>query len=175
MITRYRVTLTGAADALPDLALPASSLRVTHRAGSDSSYSIVVPTYDLIEGITARPHGQVVVTADEGGALSELMRGSVADVRADVGASSQSLTLSGAASQADPPEVTRALSGVSYLGTTDTGETRLRAAPVAALRPGDTVTWEGVAYLVDTVTWTARASAGSLQVQMELSTAAPEA
>lgn len=174
-VVTYQCTLTGAGDALADLTLPLASLRVTHRVGSASSYSLVVPSTAYAAGIAARPNGVLVVEVLADAHAVELMHGPLADVRADLGGGSESLTLSGAASQADPPEATRALEGVSYRGSTDTGEIRIRARPVAALRPGDTVTWDGNAWLVDTVVWTARASAGSLQEQMELSLTDPPA
>lgn len=168
---RFVATLTGAADALPDVALPLSSLRVTHRDATSSSFSAVVPSLDWITAIQDRPNGQLVVDVYEGDQDTELMRGSIYSLRFDQGGTSQSISLSGAPSQADPPEATHTLAGVSYRAWTDAGERRLRAAPLPALRAGDTVIDEGQSYLVDTVTWTAKATANSLQVQMEIAIA----
>lgn len=174
-VVRLAARLTGAANALPDLVLPLSSLRVTHRTETSSSFSAVVPTLALAADIAARPDGQLVVDYLDGASSTELMRGSLYDARFDVGGNSQSISLSGAPSQANPPEATHVLSGVSYRAWTSVGEMRLRAAPIPALRSGDTVI-DGVdEYLVDTVTWNLKATGNSLQVQMEIATADPDA
>lgn len=173
-IVRVVARLTGAPDALPDLALPLSSLRVTHRDATSSSFSAVVPTLALIDEVEARPNGVFEVDWVEDGVVTDLMHGSIYSLRFDAGGNSQSLTLTGAPSQADPPEATHTLSGVSYRAWTDQGEMRLRAAPIPALRAGDTVIDGETSYLVDTVTWNLKPTGNSLQIQMEIATVTPE-
>jgi hypothetical protein len=165
-VTRYYCKLTGS----PDLILPIASFSVRHRVGTKSYYQIVVPSYDYIGAIAARPLGQIVIWSDTDGYTEELSRGTLGDVRTDRGPGSQSITISGNASRAAMPRRTYILADALYAYTTFDGERRLRIKPRAAIRPGDTIRYRDIFFEVGLVSWSVSDSGAT----MEVATAAPE-
>ncbi|NCC23016.1 MAG: hypothetical protein EOM26_11250 [Alphaproteobacteria bacterium] len=165
-ITRYYCKLTGT----PDLILPLKLFSVRHRVDTASYYNIVIPSYDYVAGIAARPLGQIVIWSDTDGVEEELMRGSLGDIRTDRGPNSQSITISGNASRAATPRATYVLSEALYAYSTFEGDQRLRIKPRAAIRPGDTVRYGGVFFEVGLVSW----SVSNAGATMEVATVAPE-
>jgi hypothetical protein len=165
-VTRYFCLLTGT----PDLVLPISSFSVRHRVGTASYYNIVIPSFDYATEIAARPLGQIVIWSDTDGVEEELSRGSLGDVRTDRGPKSQSITISGNASQAATTPATYILSEALYAYSTFDGEQRLRIKPRAAIRPGDTVRYGATFFTVGMVSWSVSGS----NATMEIATATPE-
>ena len=168
---KFSCLLTGAADGLADVTLPISSFQVRHRADTDSYYSVVIPTYAVIGDIAARPHGEIVLSSTIDSYQEELMRGPVGDVQSARGPNSQSITISGNASQPAHTAATYPVDQVSYIYTTFDGEARWRIAPRAAIRPGDTLRYRSEFVTVGTVTWSMAATAGEIAGQMEVATA----
>jgi len=165
-VTRYFCRLTGA----PDLILPLPSFSVRHRVGSASYYNIVIPSYDFVAGIAARPLGQIVIWSDTDGITEELLRGTLGDVRTDRGPRSQSITISGNSSQAATAKKTYILDDALYAYSTFDGEQRLRIKPRAAIRPGDFIQYGSIYFEVGMVSWSVSGS----DATMEIATAAIE-
>jgi len=165
-VVRYFCRLTGS----PDLILPISSFSVRHRVGTASYYNIVIPSYDFVAGIAARPLGQIVIWSDTDGVEEELSRGTLGDVRTDRGPRSQSITISGNSSQASTPKLTYILDDALYVYSTFDGEQRLRIKPRAAIRPGDFVQYGSIYFEVGMVSWSVSGS----DATMEIATAAIE-
>ena len=170
-VAYYTCILTGAGDGLSDLVLPISSFSVRHQADSDSTYSLVVPTYEPITDIAARTHGEIVISSTIGGYTEELVRGALGEVQAAQGAGSQSITINGRAEFAETEPVTYRVDEVSYVYTTTSGASRWRIAPRAAIRPGDIVRWGNQFIAVDSISWSMAASSGDISGQMEIATA----
>lgn len=171
-VTRYLARLTGAENGLDDVVLPISAFQVRHREATDSYYSITIPSYAFIDALAARPLGKVVIWSDTGGVTEELMRGSLGDVRSDRGASSQSITISGNASQAATTPQTYLIEKASYAYTTFAGGSRLRIEPRAGIRPGDTIGYQGAYFTAGEISWSVSVSDTGLSAQMEVSEAA---
>ena len=170
-VTTYRCVITGAPDGLPDLVLPVSSFSVRHRADADSYYHIVVPTCALLDGIAARRHGEIVLVSVLGAIEEELLRGELGSLGTAVGATSQSITISGNTPLAPTERRTYSLDQVLYQSTSLAGQTRLRIPPRAGMRPGDTVIYRGVYTAIGDISWGVSVSQGSLDAQMEIATA----
>jgi hypothetical protein len=163
-IARYYCTLTGSEDSLDDVVLPISSFSVRHRTDSASYYSLVIPSYDYVGAIAARPNGQIVLTMDTDGTVEELARGSLGDVRTDRGPRSQSISISGNASRAATTPATYVLPDALYAYTTFDGESRLRIKPRAAMRPGDTVRYKDVFFEVNAVSWSVSVQGATMEI-----------
>jgi len=63
----YTCVITGAADSLPDLTIPISSINISHNAGTtQSSIFITCPNgVDFSAGVIARKNGGIVITATD--------------------------------------------------------------------------------------------------------------
>jgi len=154
-IISYQCLLTGLADGLSDLVLPIASLSVRHRVETDSYYSIAIPSVLYSEAIAARSNGQIVVSMTIGTETEELFRGSLGTVQTSTGPKSQSISISGNASRAAHTLATYEITNALYTYSTSAGEQRLRITPRAAMRPGDTVLFNGSYFEVGLVTLTA--------------------
>lgn len=97
---RYRVTLTGLADALPDVDLPVSAISWRNSTTSQAYLSVVVPGLAFAGDIADRPNADLkayyIATAPDGSS-AEMLIGEVdlSEVRQDSGPNSQSITLTG--------------------------------------------------------------------------------
>lgn len=169
--SKYFCILTGASDGLPDAMLPISSFSVRHRVESDSHYQISIPTLSVIDYISERPNGQILITMVRGDVTEEVMRGALGSIRIDRGAGSQSISISGNSSRAATERRIYIPSGVSYIYTTFAGEYRIRFEPRAAIRPGDTIEYQGNLIDVGEVSWSVQVSKSGLYEQMEVTTA----
>jgi hypothetical protein len=143
----FFVTLTGAADALPDLVLPCSSASARLRSGSPSYLSVVVPitSPEQAEDIIARPNGNLVLSLLEGYDnpydLTELVRVGVDLPRSDQGARSWSMTLVGYRQTTNSVPKTVEIDRVSY-DNSISGSKRYRLyRAVPNLRAGDTASF----------------------------------
>lgn len=169
--TTYLCYLTGSEDDLDDLLMPISSFQATLRETGESLLSVVVPGNDLAEGIANRPNGNIVVkmvkTYDTGNTITETICSVPFDhLRIDEGSTSISCTLSGYGTWGGSPKAVT-LTGASY-ACTDDGNRRYRCKPDLFLRPGDTVTIDGVSYVAARITW----AIGESNETMEVSEAA---
>ena len=171
-VTRYLCMLTGAPDGRTDAILPIRSFQVRHRRATASYYQVVIPSLDYIDALEDRPNGQIVIWSDTDGVEEELMRGSLGNVRGDRGPNNQAITISGNASRAQMPRATYRVSRVLYQYSTFDGEQRLRIEPRAAIRPGDTIQFEGSFFTAGVVTWSVSVSENELSAQMEVATLA---
>ena len=173
-VTLYRCKLTGSQDGRTDAVLPIRSFQVRHRRATASYYQVVIPSLDYIDAIEDRPNGQIVIWSDTDGIEEELMRGSLGNVRGDRGPNNQAITISGNASRAATPRATYRVTRVLYQYSTFDGEQRLRIEPRAAIRPGDTIQFEGSFFEAGVVTWSVSVSETGLSAQMEVATLAEE-
>lgn len=152
-VVTYRAILTGAGDALSDLSLQISSFNARLRSGRDSYLSLVCPHGESnIAGIEARPNGALVIQQVAGSEVTELARVNFQDLRIDKGASvGSTLTLSGykQTTYADP--ASWSTENHSYYSKGG-GKSRIRMQANASVRPGDSMTAEGAAFVIDTVT-----------------------
>lgn len=153
----YRLTLTGAADSLPDVDLPMSSWQATTRLAEPDYLSAVVPMSAAIEAlITARPHGTLIVRMGIEYATGTIWIAQIAapldSVRIDQGARSASITLVGYAANALRAPKTITPAGVSYRAAQHNGETRIRCAIDPFARPGDTIDYAG-GFVADSITY----------------------
>lgn len=168
-ITYYVCRLTGAENGLSDVTLPISSFTVRHRDATESYYQVTIPSLDNVDAIAARPLGKVVIDSHTDTSVDELMRGPVGDVRVDSGPYSDSISISGNASRATSGPVNYVIETATYSHNAIGGTRRLRIAPVAAMRPGDTVEYDGSTWDVLSISWNASASGdGSVNLQMEI-------
>lgn len=165
-VITYTCLLTGAENGLADLPISIATIQARHRQDADGYGQISIPAgTQYIDGLVARPSGEIVVTVHQGGVSEELLRFAPTYVRLDDGASSQSLTLSGNFAPSTRDALVFDLEDVTYIGTTD-GVPRHRAAIRGALRPGDRVRYRGQTTTVSEVSW----SVGARFAQMEVST-----
>jgi hypothetical protein len=154
----YRLTLTGAADALADVVLPMASFQSRLRDGTPSYLAVNIPNgADYISAVNARPNGQIVVERgyrfrDTGATqFDEIARVDLDDVRQDEGARSYTLTLDGHRTEATVTPKVRAIGGASYRNVVS-GKRRYRASPDNFLRPGDTVEINAESFTVGLIT-----------------------
>lgn len=154
----YRLTLTGAANALSDIVLPMASFQSRLRNGEPSYLSVNVPNGAAwITAINARQNGQLVVERgyrfrDTGATqFDEIARVNLEDVRQDEGARSYTLTLDGHRTEATTTPKVRAISGANYRNVVS-GKRRYRASPDNFLRPGDTVQINAESFTVGLIT-----------------------
>jgi hypothetical protein len=142
---------------LDDLEVPMASMQLRRRNGNPTMLSCIVPdAMAYYTAAAARDGGEIIIyggVETEAGVrqISEIERATLEGISYDVGVMSSSLTLSGyrTATTANPREV--ALSGISYYGLQADGKQRVRSKPNIFLRPGDTVTFQGGAFVVDQI------------------------
>lgn len=150
--------------------LPISSIQVRHTdSETRGTFSVVVPTADLVDAIAERRDGELVVTAVLNQQEQTLLRGTLSEIRVDSGPISQSMTLSGPLAAESHEPATHRLEAVSSVSSDSSGAVRLRARPNAALRPGDVVYHAGAYYRLSAVTWSIAATTGGLTATMDLS------
>lgn len=146
---RYRCTLTGAADGLPDIVLPISSFQTRSRKNPRPSYlSVIVPNATLhLPYVIARPNGEIVIEQGrmypDGIEYDDLVRANYENFAYNEGARNSSITLTGHRTlPITLPQIVD-LRGVSIQAQQQTGIRRVTAAVDFRARPGDTVKWAG--------------------------------
>lgn len=143
LATRYSLTLTGAADGLPDAALPLANWQAVARLVGSTYLTCTVPLSSAVEAaILARPHGTLIVRqhliyASETITAEIVAAPWDAAPRIDEGGRSASITLAGLAPQPARAPKSVALRGVSYRRL-DGGAT-VRSAIDLYAAPGDTL------------------------------------
>lgn len=163
-IVYYTLHLTGDADGLPDLALPLHTFQCRHRDGGSSYGHVSVPNgAAYIDGIEARPAGDLVVTYYQGDVSEIVMQFRPTYIRLDEGGRSASVTMSGNFSAGDRAAKRFSLLGVSYRSY-QTSAIRYRAAPRGDLRPGDIARYRDDSRVVREIAW----SVGPGMAQMEV-------
>ena len=167
-VTYYFCKLTGAPDGLTDLVLPISSFSVRHRPDAPSYYQVTIPSYAYVADLAARPNGEIVIWSEQAGVSEELARGDLGQVAIARGPESQSISISGNADRAELPHLTYVLPEALYVASSFSGDTRLRIAPRARIRPGDYVRYQDLNMAVGEVTWAVSVSAGGMAATMEL-------
>lgn len=165
----YTLMLTGADDELPDLVMPMSSFSARRKNGEPSYLSVIVPAVaDYVDGIAARPNGELVIErgdryTDGSTVLSEIARANLEDIRYDQGPMSYSGTLTGHKTITYGSPATVALVAASYRAIYG-GKRRLRGAIDNALKPGDTVTWGTDSFTAGEISYTVGPSTAVMEV-----------
>ena len=80
---------------LADLTIPISSFQVFKRRDGTIGVQITTRRFDLAGAIADRARGDIVVTANIGGALEEFGTARVTRIRLDEGAMNKSITIHG--------------------------------------------------------------------------------
>ncbi|TXH48387.1 MAG: hypothetical protein E6Q97_24920, partial [Desulfurellales bacterium] len=157
LATRYSLTLTGAADGLPDAALPLANWQSVARLVGSTYLTCTVPLSSAIEAaILARPHGTLIVRqhliyASETITAEIVAAPWDAAPRIDEGGRSASITLAGLAPQPARAPKSVALRGVSYRRL-DSGVT-VRSAIDLFAAPGDTLDYGDGDLVADQITY----------------------
>ena len=157
LATRYSLTLTGAADGLPDAALPLANWQSVARLVGSTYLTCTVPLSSAIEAaILARPHGTLIVRqhliyASETITAEIVAAPWDAAPRIDEGGRSASITLAGLAPQPARAPKSVALRGVSYRRL-DGGVT-VRSAIDLFAAPGDTLDYGDGDLVADQITY----------------------
>jgi len=155
----WRVTLTGHADGVANVELPASSVQVRARSGDPTYLQATIPGMEYATQIADRENGQIVVEIvykdSDGNVLQaeEIARVDMDAINTYEGGQSRSITIEGRRT------TTHAAKAVTLTGTTYRslayGRLSCRVAkPDPYLRPGDTVTTDhGDTFAVDSITY----------------------
>ena len=157
LATRYSLTLTGAADGLPDAALPLANWQAVARLVGSTYLTCTVPFSPAVEAaILARPHGTLIVRqhliyASETITAEIVAAPWDAAPRIDEGGRSASITLAGLAPQPARAPKSVALRGVSYRRL-DGGVT-VRSAIDLFAAPGDTLDYGDGDLVADQITY----------------------
>ena len=157
LATRYSLTLTGAADGLPDAALPLANWQSVARLVGSTYLTCTVPFSPAVEAaILARPHGTLIVRqhliyASETITAEIVAAPWDAAPRIDEGGRSASITLAGLAPQPARAPKSVALRGVSYRRL-DGGVT-VRSAIDLFAAPGDTLDYGDGDLVADQITY----------------------
>ena len=157
LATRYSLTLTGAADGLPDAALPLANWQAVARLVGSTYLTCTVPFSPAVEAaILARPHGTLIVRqhliyASETITAEIVAAPWDAAPRIDEGGRSASVTLAGLAPQPARAPKSVTLRGVSYRRL-DGGVT-VRSAIDLFAAPGDTLDYGDGDLVADQITY----------------------
>jgi len=162
---QWSAILTGSPDSLPDLDLNMLNFQATLR-GSTASYIQVIVPFDQLDEILLRQNGDIVInkTLIPDDTTAELYRVNFNDSRTSSGARSRKLTISGRSTAAFPAPSAVTLSGVVADNEQASGARSLDVSPFNDVIPGDTVTYNSVATLIDIVEITANASGTVMRI-----------
>ena len=146
----YTAMLTGAGMGLSNLILPISSFNGRSRSGRDSYLSIVVPNGAIYqEEIALRTLGDIIIFRIVDGVSSEFMRVNYDTSRIDNGgASGSSLNLSGYKQTTNSTPKSVPLENCSYYSNTS-----FRFAVSPDISAGDTLLFNGVETVIDTINY----------------------
>ncbi len=160
---RFRCTLTGAPDSLPNVIVIARSWQGTRHNATRQSYVGAVCSAAQLDAIEARPNGELVIEWGWTGAWIELLRAPLQTVRRDRGARADTLTLSGTATLAVPTLYQATLAGVSRRARQN-GSYRRWLAFDPRIRPGYSIVDGTTTFTADYLTYNASANAAILEV-----------
>jgi hypothetical protein len=162
---QWSAILTGAPDSLPDLDLIVLSMQATLRSSTASFMQVVVPM-SQIDDINNRTNGNITIykTLLPDGSQVELYTVNFNSFRSDLGARSRRLTISGRSESAFPGPAGVTLVGVIADNLQSSGARELMVSPFNDVLPGDTVTYDAVATVIETITITADSSGTTMQL-----------
>jgi len=162
---QWSAVLTGAPDALADLDLILLNFQATLRSSTASYISATIP-FEQLDDVLLRPNGNIVISKtllpDE--TTAELYTVNFNDVRTNEGARSRKLTISGRSEAAFPGPAAVTLSQVVSDGLQASGARSLDVSPFNDVLPGDTVTYDTVATLIEIVEITANSSGTTMRL-----------
>lgn len=149
----YTCVLTGT----PDLTLQIESATIRKTSGGPIYLSVSVPSLALIDEITARSSGQLVLTQNitylDGSTVSnEVARVDLANVTDYRGGRNSSVTLDGSRVSISAPKIQQ-VTGASYTSSTN-GTRRYRVAVEYGLNAGDTADIDGTEIVANSVSVT---------------------
>jgi hypothetical protein len=169
---RYKCTVTGAANSLPDVIIPISSINGRVTNDGVSTLSIVCPEgVNYAAAIEARAAGGFVIESVEdysdGSSDSSLwVEYPITGVSSDRGAHNWSITISGSVTLTLGQARRLALLGVSYLAQSAAGKTRARCELDKDLLPGDVAMLDdGSEYTCSAITYVIGAAGRFMEVQ----------
>jgi len=149
---RFRCTLTGAPNSLPDVILSARSWQGTRHNATRQSYVGVVCSAAQLDAIEARPGGELVVEWGWTGAWIELLRAPLQTIRRDRGPYADTLTLSGTETLTMPTIYQATLARVFRRGLRN-GKYRRWLAFDARIRPGYSIVDGAATFTADYLTY----------------------
>jgi hypothetical protein len=164
-MNRLTAYLSGTENSLPDYPLALASFGMSKRNAAASYYTATVPyTDETLQAFTDRPDGKVYIQKD-GTAWESFNVGH--PIRFDIGPRSATISLSGTRQEtnASPVTITISPAWVAKDGIDSDGRLTLDLIPTLVdPKPGDTVTWQAVDYLVDRVQFNAGATSQTLKL-----------
>jgi hypothetical protein len=165
----WRFTVTGDADGLDDVILPISNLSARLRSGSQSYLNVTIPYASAAaDAVSARPNGDLIlehIVRDNLGNTLEFVVVTVAleTIQISRGASSSSIVLIGHRQSTNSNPTSHSVAPLS-LQTGTTASTMIVPEYDQNIRPGDTVTGEGVTFEIGLLTLQAAVTAGSYYI-----------
>ena len=144
--------LTGAPDGQTDLVLDLLNFQATLRESSASYISVTIP-FSQLNDVLIRSNGniQIFKTVKPDGTPNLLYTVNFNDTRTNYGARSSKLVISGRSTIAFPGPSAVTLSGVISDGLQLSGARTLTISPFNDVLPGDTVTFDSIATIIDLV------------------------
>lgn len=168
---RYKCTITGAADALPDIEIPISSINGRLTNDGMSSLSIVCPDgVGYAAAIAARSNGGLIIEsiedyADGSSASDFSVEYPITGYASDRGSQNWSITISVSTTLTLGQARRVNLKGISYLGRALTGKTRARCELDKDLLPGDVAMLDdGSEYTCGSITYVIGAAGRFMEV-----------
>lgn len=156
---RYYCTITGAADGLPDLVVPISSINGTLRYDGLSSYLVVVPDgISYAADIAARANGGFIIDSEEiytdgTSEITQSVEFNIESQRPDSGGRNFSVSIRGTSSVSNPTPKKLNVYGISFNSLDNSGKRRVRCEPNKDFLQGDTaVLPSGAEFAVELVT-----------------------
>ena len=161
----WSAVLTGAPDSLDDLDLILLNFQATLRSSTSSYITATIP-YEQLDDVVLRPNGNIVIskTLIPEETTTELYTVNFNDVRTNVGARNRKLTISGRSEAAFPGPAAVTLSGVVSDDLQSSGARSLNISPFNNVLPGDTVTYDTVATVIEIVEITANESGTTMRI-----------
>jgi hypothetical protein len=143
----YVCTITGAADSLPDLEIPISSINISHNAGTtQSSMFITCPNgAGFSAGVIARKNGGIVITAtdvfiDGTSESVDFDEYPISGFQSNQGAKRHSISIQGATTIVRTTVNAITVPSVSFISLDASGAQRVRMDLNKDMLPGDVLT-----------------------------------
>ena len=157
--------MTGAPDGETDLVLNMINFQATLRDSTASYIQVTIPMEQL-DDVLLRQSGNIVIskTLIPDDTTAELYTVNFNDTRTNEGARSRKLTISGRSEAAFPGPAAVDLSGVIADSVQASGARSLDVSPFNDVLPGDTVTYDSEATLIDIVEITANDSGTTMRI-----------
>lgn len=148
----WTATLTGTPDSLADLTLELSGINADLRDLTATFLSFSI-NFAQLSDVLARPNGEIVLYRTElpDGSATEISRVSYSETRYWRGAINSSLNIAGRTTAAWAAGVPVTLANVSLDGTYSDGRRYLETGVLDNVKPGDTVTYDAVATVIESV------------------------